>query len=132
MTIPVVLKAALGWLAILVLAMLNGALREGWLIPAFGSFAALVASGLLLSLLIFGVALLAVPRLGAVSARGYWWVGLLWLGLTLVFEFGFGLLVQGKPLAELLQAYTFRGGNIWPVVLLATLVSPALAARVRR
>lgn len=132
MTAALLRKAALWWLVILVLAMLNGALREAFLIPAFGSFAGLVASGLMLSLVIFVVALFAVPRLGAVSARGYWWVGLLWLGMTLVFEFGFGLLVQGKPLAELLQAYTFQGGNIWPVVLLATLVSPPLAARVRR
>ncbi len=57
-------------------------------------------------------------------------VGLGWLVLTLIFEFGFGLL-RGKSLPELLQAYTFTDGNLWPVVLVVTVFAPWLAARLR-
>jgi hypothetical protein len=32
-------------------------------------------------------------------------------------------------LSELLAAYTFKDGNLWPVVLLAVLVAPYAAAR---
>jgi hypothetical protein len=46
-----------------------------------------------------------------------------------LFEFGFGL-AQGKPWSELLAAYTFKDGNLWPVVLLAVLVAPYLCLRV--
>ena len=34
-----------------------------------------------------------------------------------------------KYSGELLDAYTFEGGNIWPLVLLATLLAPRLAGR---
>ena len=51
--------------------------------------------------------------------------------LTLVFEFSFGRLAQHKTWAELMEAYTFKGGNIWPLVLVATFIAPWLAARVR-
>jgi hypothetical protein len=39
--------------------------------------------------------------------------------------------VQHKSWAELLQAYTFRDGNIWPLVLLVTVLAPVLAWRLR-
>ena len=58
-------------------------------------------------------------------------VGVFWLFLTLVFEFGFGRLVQHKSWSEVLDAYTSEGGNIWPVVLLVTLLAPYIAAVVR-
>ena len=57
-------------------------------------------------------------------------VGLLWLCLTLVFEFGFGA-IQGRSLADMLEPYMFKGGNIWPVVLAVTLFAPMVAGRLR-
>ncbi len=118
-------------MAILVLAILNGALRETVLIPAVGSFEGLIASGLILSGFVFIVAYVAVPGFGPMKAAEYWVVGFIWLLMTLIFEFGFGLFAEHKELPELLQAYTFKGGNIWPVVLVSTLVSPWIAARLR-
>lgn len=120
------------WSAILVLAILNGALREQWLVPSLGAFSAQLASGLILSLAIFVVAYVAVPGFGQPGARGYWVIGAAWLVMTLVFEFSFGLYVQRREMAELLQAYTFRGGNIWPLVLASALVAPPVAAWLRR
>lgn len=77
------IRAVLVWLALLVLATANGALREAYLLPAWGRPAGLVASGALLSLAI-------------------------------------------------LAAYTFRDGNLWPLVLLVNLLAPVLALRARR
>jgi len=51
--------------------------------------------------------------------------------LTLIFEFAFGRLVRHETWAQLLQAWTFRGGNLWPAVVAVTAVSPFLAARMR-
>jgi hypothetical protein len=128
---PVLLKALVLWLAILVLAIVNGVLRERALNPIMGPFGGLIASGAILSLCIFLVAFFSAGWLGAAEASGFWLIGLLWLLLTLVFEFGFGRFVQRRTWTEVLQAYTFKGGNIWPVVLTITLVSPWLAARLR-
>lgn len=126
-----ILKSVLVWVAILVLAVLNGVLRESFLLPAVGARAALPASGILLSLCIAGVACAAAPWFGRLSAAAYWAMGAWWLSLTLVFEFAFGYLYQHKSWRVLLEAYTFEGGNIWPVVLAVTLVSPWLGARIR-
>lgn len=125
-------KAAVLWLGIFFLAILNGTLREKALIPTFGPVAGLVTSGIILAICIFLVALLSAPWYGRLTSGQWLLVGAIWLVLTLLFEFGFGRFSQDKSWTELLEAYTFKGGNIWPLVLVATFISPWLAARVRR
>ena len=125
------LKAATLWAAILVLAVLNGTLREKLLIPTSGSFVGFIASGVSLSICIFLVAFVAAPWYGPLTSSQWLLVGLFWLLLTLAFELSFGRLLQHKSWAEILEAYTFQGGNIWPLVLVTTLISPWLAAKAR-
>jgi len=125
----VYLRAAAVWVLILLLAILNGALREAVLLPRLGDPVAHLTSGMLLIVCILVASYLLVPRLGAQSPRQLIAIGLSWLALTLAFEFGFGLLVQGMSWADLFAAYTFRNGNIWPVVLLLTLGAPFLVGR---
>lgn len=125
------LKATALWLVILVCAVLNGALREALLLPALGKPIALLLSGILLCLVIFAVSLLLLPRLGRLGGSQCLGVGALWLCLTLAFEFGFGRLVQQQSWQQLFEAYTFKDGNIWPLVLVAMLVAPLAARRVR-
>lgn len=126
----VALKALMVWAAILVLAILNGALREAVLIPRLGTPTGLILSGLLLSALIVGVSYVALPWLGARQSAQLLSVGLGWLVLTIIFEFSFGLW-QGKAWPVLLEAYTFKDGNVWPMVLLSTALAPYIAARLR-
>lgn len=125
------LKASAVWFAILVLAVLNGTLREKVLVPAWGGFAGLLLSGVILSAGVFLAALLSAPWYGARSSRDWLLLGAFWLLLTLGFEFGFGRVVQHKTWQTLFEAYTFRDGNLWPLVLLMTLLAPWLAARLR-
>ena len=125
------LKVFVLWIAILVLAMLNGTLREKALIPVIGSFGAFIASGIILSGCIFFVAYVAAPWYGALSSSQCLSIGLFWFLLTLAFEFGFGRFVQHKDWPQLFEAYTFKGGNIWPLVLVAAALSPWLVAKWR-
>lgn len=131
MTTSVWLKAAALWFAILVLAILNGTLREEVLIPKYGNFAGLFSSGILLSVCILLVALITTAWYGRLTSRQWLLVGLFWLVLTMIFEFSFGRVVQQKTWTELFDAYTFQGGNIWPLVLVASCISPWLAAKIR-
>lgn len=126
----IAVKSLMIWCGILVLAIVNGVLRESVLVPLLGVTAALVLSGVLLSALILGVAYLSLPWLKIRRPLELWLVGLGWLALTLVFEFSFGLW-QGKSWPELLNAHTFEGGNLWVVVLAVTALAPRLAARLR-
>ena len=126
------IRAFIAWLLILGLAIVNGVLREGVLVPALGARPGLMTSGAILAACVLVVALLLMPRLGPVSKRRCLGIGAFWLALTLGFEFGFGRAVAHKTWAQLLDAYTFRDGNLWPLVLLDVVLAPAVAASLRR
>jgi|GEM_PF-392212 len=99
------IKSIAAWLVILALAIANGALREAVLVPMLGKTGGLVLSGLLLSLFVLVVAFAFVRLNPGVTALQGILIGILWLCLTLAFEFGFGRWVQHKPWAELFEAY---------------------------
>ena len=131
MTVTIMAKALTLWAVLSLVAIINGVFREKALIPFMGTFAGLITSGILLSGCIFLVAYYTTPWYGRPGSSQYWIIGLLWLLLTLIFEFGFGHFVAHKDWPDLLQAYTFKGGNLWPIVLVVTLISPWLAARIQ-
>lgn len=118
------------WLLILVLAMLNGILREAVLVPSFGRTVGQLASGAILAAIVVVVTIALARWLALGSTWRALALGALWLALTLVFEFGFGL-VQGQSWPEMLAQYTFRDGNIWPAVLAAVFLAPLIACRAR-
>ncbi|MGD2137455.1 MAG: hypothetical protein PVJ66_04515 [Gammaproteobacteria bacterium] len=124
-------KALTLWVALLLVATVNGVIREKLLIPGMGNYWGTFASGVVLSASIFLVAFFTVRWYGILEPRCFWKIGMLWLALTLLFEFTFGLFIAQRTWNELLAAYMFRGGNIWPVVLVIILVSPWLSARLR-
>jgi len=130
MCFEMLLKSLVVWLGMLIFAIANGVLRDSLLIPALGTVPGFVLSGLLLSCLILVTAYLTLPWLGASSLVQLLVVGFGWLALTLVFEFSFGF-IRGMTMDELLAAYTFKDGNTWPVVLVATAAAPWIAARLR-
>ena len=132
MTLNIIIKAFVLWLVILVLAIINGGLREVLLITMFGLSLALALSGILLSVLILAITCLTLPWLGRLSARDYAAIGSGWFCLTLVFEFGFCYLIQGKSWPQLVEAYTFKDGNLWPIVLLVVASAPCVAAKIRQ
>jgi hypothetical protein len=122
------MRSFAAWLLILLSAVLNGAFREAVLVPSVGKPAAFVLSGLVLSALIVLVAVALARWLELTSASRCAAVGALWLGLTLIFEFGYGM-VRGDSWTAMLQAYTFKDGNVWPLVLVVTFVAPLVAGR---
>jgi hypothetical protein len=129
---PMTGRAAVVWLGLVVLAIVNGAFREALLIPRMGLTLGLAASSLMLSLGILAVTFAVIPWLHPSNPRQALGIGLGWLGATLVFEFGFGHYLRGKSWSELLVDYDVLRGRIWIVVLLTTALAPPIAARVRR
>ncbi|MCA8941101.1 MAG: hypothetical protein KDB80_00960 [Planctomycetes bacterium] len=124
-------RAIAVWLALMLVAILNGFLREALLIPWLGERAAHVASTLILCSLILFVAWLSIRWIRPRSHGEAWTVGLTWLLLTLAFEFLAGHYVFGYPWQRLLADYDLSRGRIWPLVLVASFAAPALAVRIR-
>lgn len=122
MTILIFLKASLIWLLIAALAVVNGIFREQVLVPALGAKSALLVSGLMLALIVLLVTFACFRWL----AEPYWRIGVLWLVMTLLFEFSFGHYVAGKSWPELLQVFNIFRGDLFLLVLLVTLAAPSL------
>ncbi len=131
MTQSIAFKALMVWSGIVILAIANGIFREAVLAPAMSKPGSLALSGVLLSGLILGITYLILPWFGQLPVAAYAVIGIGWVCLTLVFEFTFGRVIQGKPWPELFEAYMFKDGNIWPIVLLVTASAPYVAARIR-
>ena len=124
-----ILKSFLVWLCFIPVAILNGGLREYLLVEAIGKEWALPVSGITLSVCIFLITWLLLPRMiKAFTSKESWLIGIGWALLTIVFEFAAGL-AGGNTVAELLAAYNPLTGNLWLLVLATTLLSPIIVKR---
>ena len=121
---------ALAWLAIVPLAIANGALRQSVLAPRLGLRLAQPLSGLLLIAAIAAVVWLLAGRLGSQRLPVWIAIGMAWAIATLGFECGLGIL-GGRTWAEMLAPYRFADYNIWPVVLAWVAVAPVAIACMR-
>ena len=127
----VILKCLAIWAAFIPIAILNGLIREKFLVPLLGQRIALPISGITCALLFFLITWLSLQWLGPMKPSRYLQIGLAWLAMTVIFEFFFGYLVARKSWADLLQAYDITTGNLWLLVLVVIAVSPFLAAKLR-
>jgi hypothetical protein len=115
--------AALVWLVLAVVMFANGAVRALVLQPRLGEhLARQVATGTGV-LIVFAFALALVRRLESPSSVDLLKVGLLWLVLTLTFEFGMGL-VSGASWETMLADYDILHGRLWPLIPVSALVAP--------
>jgi hypothetical protein len=119
------------WAALLAIAIVNGAIRQGWLIPRAGDQVGHQISTVMLSVAIVLLALGTIPWVGATGQRQALLVGAVWVGLTLTFEFVAGHYAFGKSWAELLADYDVAHGRIWVLVLITTGLAPLLATSLR-
>jgi len=124
-------KSILIWLSIIPLAILNGGLRENFLINWLGESYAEPVSGIILCLLIFIVSLVFIPRIGRGNSKTYLKMGFLWIVLTIIFETTFGLAI-GNSFSELLKAYDITTGNLWLIVVVFIGTTPWLIAKIRK
>ncbi len=116
----------LGWIPMIPIAILNGLIRQ----YGYGKYMTELHAHQLSS--ITGILLFA----------GYTWflsllrplqsvgqavtVGLIWLVMTVAFEFLFGHYVAGHSWSRLLQDYNLFAGRVWSLVLLAVALLPYL------
>jgi hypothetical protein len=125
-------RVSIAWLVLLVAAVLNGAVRQAFLVEVMDEQAAHGVSTIILCLLIFGLGWLASPWLNLVSGREAWLAGGVWLVLTIAFEFLGGHYLFGAPWSGLLADYDLSRGRIWILVPIVTLLTPPLIRLLRR
>jgi hypothetical protein len=124
------LRALVIWFAILALASLNGAVRDLIVAPRIGDTVARALSTVILCALVVLVTWLSIRWIGPLNPRQALGVGLFWLVLTLLFEFGAGRL-SGMPWPTLLADYNVLQGRIWVLVPVVTFFAPLWVGRER-
>ena len=53
-------------------------------------------------------------------------LGIIWLSLTILFEFGFGHFIMGNSWEKLLYDYNLAEGRVWGLFLIWVLVAPVI------
>ena len=118
------LTYGIGWLGMVAIAILNGAMRE----KVYGShLRELSAHQLSTLIMLFFLGLyiggftLAFPPESSQQALA---LGSLWVAMTIAFEFLFGHYLMGHSWSRLFQDYNLFKGRVWCLVLIWTGFAP--------
>lgn len=112
------------WLVLLVAAFVNGALREMLVVPRLGEQTGHISGVIVFSGAIFVVTYVFVKALGPLPSSTLVHIGLFWLVLSLLFEFGFFHYVMHEPWSKLWADYNIVRGRLLIVVWLSTVLAP--------
>jgi hypothetical protein len=119
-----VIRYLLAWVAMLVIAIANGALRQATFAKVMPELRAHQLSTLIGSVLM-GLFIWLVVRLWPPSSdRQALLVGLVWLLLTVAFECFMGLVLAHRPLSQVLHDYNLLAGRVWVLFLIWLTLAP--------
>jgi hypothetical protein len=122
-------KYFLVWFLLAIVAFANGVVRQTTYGKTVSDLAAHQISTVT-AVLATGAMVWFVHRVWAIeSASQAWSIGLLWLIMTIAFEFGFGHYVAGHSWATLLADYNLLNGRLWSLFLLWMAIMPFVVFR---
>jgi hypothetical protein len=119
-----VLRYTAAWVPMVLIAIVNAIAREQGYGPHLDELRAHQLSTLT-AILLFGVYIWALTRWWRIRTDGQAIaIGLVWLGLTVAFEFLFGHYAMGNSWEHLLSDYNILKGRVWILVLIWVSVAP--------
>lgn len=117
-------KHFLWWFAFPFIAIFNAAFRELIYKKPLGDLAAhqiSTATGIIIFAIVF---YFIFKKWKIESAKHAILLGVIWLGLTILFEFGFGHYIMGNPWEKLLHDYNLAEGRVWSLFLVWLTIAP--------
>jgi hypothetical protein len=118
-----VFKYFFAWFGMMVLAIINGGLRDFAYKTYFGDLAAHQISTVVLIVLLAGYFRFLTSVWPIKSKTQAWIIGVMWFLMTEAFEFGIGL-IEGDSWSTLLHAYNVFAGQVWIFIPLWVLIGP--------
>lgn len=125
------IKYILLWLPMIILAFANATLRELVIIKHFSEFRAHQISTIILIFLCAIYIWFVLPSLNILNFKQALLIGLIWVLLTVVFEFALGRLT-GESWDYLFQNYNLFAGRIWLLFLFSLFILPYLFNLIRK
>ncbi len=123
---------ALAVLLVIIFAeSVHGTLRQLFLAPLIGDFAARRIAFFVAILLIFLITYFFIRWISAPNVKSLFAVGVMWAILMTLFEFGLGILVMNYSWERMLEDYDVSRGGLMGFGLLFMVFAPWLAAKLR-
>jgi hypothetical protein len=120
-----ILRYTLAWVPMVFIAIMNGVLRD----LGYGKHLSELRShqvSTVTAILLFGIYIFVLTLLWTIDSRQAIMIGLIWLVLTLGFEFLFGHYVAKHPWEKLLHDYNLFAGRIWILIPIWITIAPYL------
>jgi hypothetical protein len=115
----------LTWLGFMVIAIINGVVRNSVYKPYVGDLLAHQISTIIIILLFSIVIKFTLqPYLSQLTYFQLFLIGLIWVAMTIAFEFTAGHYLFGNSWENLLADYNIFKGRLWILVLLTELLAP--------
>ncbi len=118
------IRYVLAWVPMLIIAVANGALRQATFAKVMPELRAHQLSTLIGSVLIGLFVWLIIRVFPPSSGRQTVLIGVIWLILTVAFEFFMGLMLAQRSLAEVLHDYNLLSGRVWVLFLVWLTFAP--------
>jgi hypothetical protein len=126
-----ILTYVLLWMPMVLIAIINALIRQYGYLRLVGELTAHQISTVT-GIVLFGVYIWFVTGRWRIESAGQAVaIGLLWLVMTVAFEFLFGHYIAGHPWERLLLDYNLIAGRVWVFVLLWIAVAPYIMFRLR-
>ena len=124
---PLLVRALETWFLFMPVAIANGVIRESVYKQVVGELAAHQISTITGVTAFFLLSFFMLRnKIDGVSKGKLFFIGALWVAMTMLFEFGFGHYVDKRSWAWLLRDYNILEGRVWGLFLLAVLATPNL------
>lgn len=119
-----ILTYTIAWIGLVIVAIINGTIREKGYRKYVGELRAHQISTIT-GIILFGACIYIFSLIWKIqSANQAITIGLIWLALTIVFEFVFGHFVMKHPWDKLLHDYNILKGRLWLLILIWTTIAP--------
>ncbi len=126
-----IMKYTIAWIPMVFIAIANGSARQLGYEKYFGELAAHQVSCFTGIILFFVYSFFLSFLWPLENSRQARIVGIIWLTLTIAFEFAFGHYVAHHPWSRLVHDYNLVAGRLWSLVLLSLAFMPYLVYRIR-
>lgn len=122
---------AASWIGMVILAIVNGAVREKLYGPFMGELSAHQLSTLS-GIILFGLYIWILTGIWRIETSNQAFViGIMWVIMTVLFEFIFGHFIMNHPWGKLFHDYNLLEGRVWLLVLIWTAIAPYVFYRIR-
>lgn len=119
-------KYFLAWFPMVFLAIINGVFRQ----VAYRSFVGDLTAHQLstfTAIILTGIYIWLISKQWPLTSSSQaLWIGFMWLGMTILFEFGFGHYIMKNSWPKLLGDYNIFAGRVWSLFLVWVTIAPYL------